>query len=135
MSSTAYRSARRDAAIVEDALSTLGPCNRCGSNGFRDDLALFGAMCRPCFDAYKADANPRWWPNRELTADERASVIRRVKQRLQKLGDRAPSKDWAARLRQQEAAGQHLSPTQRRMWREAFGLPLTASASPQQELA
>lgn len=116
-------STARDRRIADDFLADHLPCNRCATSTPRDDLATFGAMCRTCYAAYCAECNPRWWPNRELTADERAAVIKRAKSRLAKLGERPDPKRWAHRLREREEAGKPLGLVQRRFSREVLGEP------------
>lgn len=117
-------SAKRDAAIAADYLAHHAACRFCGHSTPTDDLATYGARCRQCYDAYLAEANPAWWPNRRLTPDERASVIRKAKRALATLGanNRDP-KAWAHALKAREEAGEKLSRTQREAWRDALRQP------------
>ena len=119
---SAYRNARRDAAIADQYLGDHLQCNRCSQLAPREDLAALGAMCRQCFGAYCAEANPAWLPNRPLQQHERAAIVRKARQGLADLGrHQGPPRDWAHRLRDREAQGEILSQVQRRMWREVIG--------------
>lgn len=116
-----YRNAKRDIAIADDFLANHLPCRFCGGSTPRDDLETFGARCRLCYRAYSAEANPAWWPNRELTRDERAAVIRKARQGLAQLGQQhRDPKQWAHALKAREESGEPLTRHQRDAWREAL---------------
>jgi len=122
---TTYRSARRDLAVADDYLANHAARRFCGHSTPTEDLATYGARCRPCYDAYQAEANPSWWPNRRLTPEERSSVIRKAKRELGELGNanREP-KSWAHALKAREEAGEALGEFKAKAWREALRQPV-----------
>lgn len=125
-----YRNARRDTAIADDHLANHLPCNRCGTSTPREDLERLGARCRSCFEAFQAEANPSWWPNRPLTQSERAAVIRKARQGLAQMGQsQRDPRQWAHDLKAREDAGERLSPVQKQAWRDALRAHLTAEAA------
>lgn len=116
-----YRNAKRDAAIADDYLANHLPCRFCNVQTPTDDLERFGARCGQCYQAYLAEANPRWWPNRQLTHDERAAVIRKARKVLAQFGQQqGDPRQWASALQSRENAGERLTIVQKRFWREAL---------------
>lgn len=116
-------STNRDRRIADQYLGDHLPCNRCSQLAPREDLAALGAMCRVCFASYCAEANPAWLPSRPLLPHERAAVVSKARAGLVALGQQPRDpKAWAHRLRDREESGDHLSPLQRRFWREALGV-------------
>lgn len=117
-----YRSAKRDVAIADDYLANHLACRFCGGSAPRDDLATFGARCRSCYDAYLAEANPSWWPNRALTREERAAVMRKTRIGMKRIGQQSSNpRQWAHDLKARENAGERLSIALHLAWRSALG--------------
>lgn len=118
---TTYRSTKRDEAVADDYLASHAKCTFCGSLAPHADIARFGARCQECYSAYCAEVNPSWWPNRTLSADERAKVIRKARRSLQALGSASKSpRAWAHALKAREDAGDRLTAPQASAWREAL---------------
>ena len=116
-------SAKRDIAIADQHMAGIAHCLKCGAQTSREDLGTFGARCRPCYLAYCAEANPKWWPNRALTADERKSVIRKAHKAMANIGVAGPPKgiQVAINLKAMHDSGEKLSSGQKDFWRRVFG--------------
>ncbi len=120
---SSYRNSRRDEAVADDYLANHAPCRWCGNSTPRDDLSRYGARCEPCYQAWCAEANPSWWPNRPLQPHEREALMRHAKKAVAKLRAKKPDpRAWAHALKAREEAGERLSPVQRDAWRIALRL-------------
>lgn len=125
-----YADTRRDQQIADDYLAEHGACMRCRSMTQRSELAALGARCRQCYDAFCADANPSWLPNRPLRAEERARLIERAKGALRTMANTRRNRDgrqWARDLRAREDAGEQLTRVQREAWRSALRCEIDAA--------
>lgn len=123
----------RDQKTAGEFLDNHCECTVCHVMTPRDDLTLYGARCRICYDAWCAAANPSWMPNRALTADERAKLRQHIRNGVAKIAAQAQgNKTWAHRLKAREEAGEVLSEVQRKAWREALG---ETAREPQEEAA
>jgi len=112
----------RDRQVAGEYLANIAECMACHGMAPRDDLTLYGARCRPCYDAWCAAANPAWMPNRALTPEERAKLRQHIRNGVAKIAAQATgTKTWAHRLQAREAAGEKLSEVQRKAWRDALG--------------
>lgn len=121
MTRTTDHDRRRDQRIADDFLATHQDCRFCGHATPRDDLATYGARCRSCYDAYLAERNPAWWPNRPLQPHEREAVIRRARNAVKRIGGQARDpRQWARDLQAREEAGEPLTNAQRESWRYAL---------------
>lgn len=119
---------RRDQKVADDYLANHLPCHGCNASTPRDELSRLGARCQGCYDAYLAERNPAWWPNRPLTSDERKAVVRKATQGMRRIGSgQSDPKAWARGLRSREldhggvlANGTRMTDSQREAWRHAL---------------
>lgn len=121
-----------DTAPVADAKPgpkplTLTPCRFCNTATIWETLSMYGARCHPCFRRYIDDEFPQPTRFEPLTRDEKVALLERMRGVATALA-LAPSKDWAYRLREREARGEHLSQAQRECWRAALREPAGAEA-------
>lgn len=82
------------------------PCHLCGEPTLHATLTQYGARCYPCYERWCAE--PQTGPN---VGDRRAT------------GPLA----WAHALKTREEAGERLTLSQKVMWREALGRPITGA--------
>jgi len=119
--STTYRASRRDQRIADEFLDGHGPCAFCGNSAPKDELANFGARCRPCYDAYcRGD---RLYP--QLSPQQRRAMADQVRSALSgRL--RISGREHIAQLQARADAGEAMSPGQHgflQAVRRAAGLP------------
>jgi hypothetical protein len=116
MSTYRNRATSRDAAIADQANAEWMACGFCGGGCDRETLSAFGARCRLCFDAYRAELNR---PGPAPTAAERQAIVRKLRQPAAKVDP----KGWAKALRDREQRGEAISRLQHAAWREALRVP------------
>lgn len=119
---------KRDQRIADEHLEKHRPCSTCSASAHVEELSRLGSRCQACYDAYLAERNPAWWPNRPLTPDERKAVVRKATEGLKRIG--ATPRDpraWARDLRDRElshggvlASGARMTDAQREAWRRAL---------------
>lgn len=102
-------SAKRDQAVADEFLAGHSPCRVCNGSTSHDELSVFGAQCKACFDHYCSLVGSHRPPPR--TRQQRESVLRAL------AGTGGITSGHAAtvarRLRALEAAGMHLTAGQR----------------------
>ena len=111
---------KRDLAVADEARDGYLACRTCRGLTLRETLVNRGGMCQPCYDAYFAEANPNWWPNRPLTHDERGAIIRKAQRGLASIGMQQDKRRWALTLKAREEGGEMLSRLQASAWRKAL---------------
>lgn len=119
---------RRDQRVADDYLANHLPCCVCSTSTPREELSRLGARCQGCYDASLAGRNPAWWPNRQLSVDERLAVARKATQGMRQIGSAARDpKAWARDLREREIEhggvlpdGTRMTYVQRSAWRQAL---------------
>lgn len=90
-------------------------------------LAMYGARCLPCYRSYcHGSQYPGKSDDEPMTVAEKRALAEHLKAMMQLVG-RAPSKDWALKLKQREANGETLSRVQRDAWRRALREPVGAA--------
>lgn len=110
---------KRDQRIADDFHSEHMACSFCKASTSVSDLNTYGARCRPCYDAYCAQANPaRARSVGPMTLTQKKALIAS----LASVGKVAQNpKAWAERLRDREQGGSYLTRVQRQAWREVLG--------------
>ena len=102
-------SAKRDQAVADDFLAGHSPCRVCNASTSHDELSVFGAQCKGCFNAYCRAAPTRNPPPR--TRAERTAVLQALRSTGGITGLQAAT--VARRLRALGAAGHRLTDRQR----------------------
>jgi hypothetical protein len=112
---------KRDQRIADDFHSEHMPCSFCKASTPTSDLAMYGARCRPCYDAYCAQMNPpKGRSIGPMTLAQKKALIAS----LASVGKVAQNpKRWAEVLRDKEQGGSYLTRVQRDAWREVLGDP------------
>ena len=106
---TTYRSSKtRDVAIADEFLAEYKPCTFCGVSSPHADLAMYGARCRGCFDAYCTQG--RYFP--PLAAGERRAAAEALRQALAG-GPRPSGRQFIANLQARADSGERLTAGQR----------------------
>lgn len=105
--SAAYRS--RDQRIADEYLGSFAACSKCRQPTEHSELATFGAQCKPCFEAYCAEANSGRVPPRNL--GERKAVLQRLARSAGGVTPNAAA-TVVKRLREIQASGRHLTASQ-----------------------
>jgi hypothetical protein len=117
-----YRSRRRDEAVADDYLADHLACRKCRAMTHRDELGTYGGQCRQCYEAWCAEANPRWMPSRPLTDAERAKLRQRIRTGLRAMvAQRQNPRAWIGRLQDRIANGERLGEFQRKALQEVEG--------------
>lgn len=109
----------KDKRMADDFLSEHMPCSFCQASTPTSDLATYGARCRPCYDRYCAEANPRNGKSiGPLTLAQKRALIKAG----ESFGTSPQNpKRWAETLRDREPGGSYLTRVQRQAWREVLG--------------
>lgn len=108
-----YAEKRTDVAVP--TRENYAPCRKCYGSTPLAMLAQYGAFCHTCFEAYCREG---FKPPERMTQEKRRAIGTRLKAIY---AEKAFTKDWAAKLREREGGGEHLTPAQKLAWRGVIG--------------